>query len=113
METHTHPTFASFHSFICPTCAGIQPNCRKPFHKVNYLTKTSCQSLFLMVVSQAVARFSDIRESGCVRYCAAWQTHGSTFVSGIYCYFAGENPPLICGSKSPTPRWIASYQFRS
>ena len=22
------------------------------------------------------------------------------------CHFAGENPPLICGSKSPTLRWV-------
>src|SRR5437762_2683032 len=24
--------------------------------------------------------------------------------TGYECHFAGENPPLICGSKSPTPR---------
>jgi len=28
-------------------------------------------------------------------------------------HFAGENPPLICGSKSPTPRRFVSYQFWS
>ncbi len=29
----------------------------------------------------------------------------------VHCHFAGENQPLICGSKSPTPRWISSYQI--
>jgi len=29
---------------------------------------------------------------------------------GVSCHFAGENQPLICGSKSPTPRCISSYQ---
>jgi hypothetical protein len=29
------------------------------------------------------------------------------------CHFAGENQPLICGSKSPTPRRFVSYQFWS
>jgi Domain of unknown function (DUF4055) len=24
------------------------------------------------------------------------------------CHFAGENQPVICGSKSPTPRWLSS-----
>ena len=28
-----------------------------------------------------------------------------------WCQFAGENPPLICGSKSPTLRWVNSYHF--
>jgi hypothetical protein len=26
------------------------------------------------------------------------------------CHFAGENQPLICGSKSPTPEALVSYQ---
>src|SRR5438876_11557786 len=29
------------------------------------------------------------------------------------CHFAGENQPLICWSKSPTPRRFVSYQFWS
>ena len=27
------------------------------------------------------------------------------------CHFAGENQPLVCGSKSPTPRCLSSYHF--
>ena len=30
----------------------------------------------------------------------------STNCARTPCHFAGENPPLICGSKSPTPRWV-------
>src|SRR5438093_13595652 len=29
-------------------------------------------------------------------------------LEAISCHFAGENQPLICGSKSPTPRRIVS-----
>jgi hypothetical protein len=28
----------------------------------------------------------------------------------VGCHFAGENQPLICGSKSPTPEALVSYQ---